>query len=225
MKNRKSAPLDKPLQATGPLSTIVGSKILTRAQITKKLWAYIEKNKLQDAKNKRRINADAALKALFGGKKSVSMFEMTKLVSKHIKPIKPEPGTSGLRKSTKTEKIPKLAYTFEVTCTFRLQYSFKDAEVEPKAGGAEGDLVPTDGAIRALANEIEETLGYRHQVTDLKVEMDSNDLLGVAEDISMEQLEAQGGIRVFYVRPTRDAAGSGNKSKRLLALPAPQSSR
>ena len=66
-------------------SEIVGSKPIPRTEVTKKLWAYIKKNGLQDKKNKRMINADDALKTVFGGKKTVNMFEMTKLVSKHLK--------------------------------------------------------------------------------------------------------------------------------------------
>ena len=75
----------KPVQPDAALSEIVGSKPIPRTEVTKKLWAYIKKNKLQDETNRRMINADAALKAVFGGKKSVNMFEMTKLVSKHMK--------------------------------------------------------------------------------------------------------------------------------------------
>jgi upstream activation factor subunit UAF30 len=74
-----------PLTPSAQLAEVVGSKPLPRTEATKKLWAYIKKNKLQDAKNRRNINADAALKAVFGGKATVSMFEMTKLVSKHLK--------------------------------------------------------------------------------------------------------------------------------------------
>jgi chromatin remodeling complex protein RSC6 len=66
------------------LSAVVGSKAIPRTEVTKKLWAYIKKNGLQDKKNKRMINADAALKDVFNGKGQVSMFEMTKLVSKHM---------------------------------------------------------------------------------------------------------------------------------------------
>ena len=85
-KKRKVNPaLMKPVQPDDVLSAVVGSKPAPRGQITKKLWDYIKKNGLQDAKNRRQINADDALKAVFGGKKSVTMFEMTKLVSKHIK--------------------------------------------------------------------------------------------------------------------------------------------
>jgi upstream activation factor subunit UAF30 len=75
----------KPMQISDALAKVVGSKPLPRTEVTKKLWAYIKKNKLQDRVNKRNINADANLKAVFGGKRQVSMFEMTKLVSKHLR--------------------------------------------------------------------------------------------------------------------------------------------
>ena len=74
----------KPVTPDAALAPIVGSKPLPRTELTKKLWAYIKKNGLQDKKNKRMINADDALKAVFGGKTQVSMFDMTKLVSKHV---------------------------------------------------------------------------------------------------------------------------------------------
>jgi chromatin remodeling complex protein RSC6 len=64
---------------------VVGTKPIPRTEVTKRLWAYIKKNKLQDAKNKRMIKSDATLKPVFGGKATVNMFEMTKLVSKHLK--------------------------------------------------------------------------------------------------------------------------------------------
>jgi chromatin remodeling complex protein RSC6 len=67
------------------LAEVVGSKPLPRTDVTKKLWAYIKKNGLQDQKNKRMIKADDALKPVFGGKSTVNMFEMTKLVNKHLK--------------------------------------------------------------------------------------------------------------------------------------------
>ena len=73
----------KPLQPSSTLAEIVGSKALPRTQVVKKLWEYIKKNDLQDKKNRRNINADAKLKPIFG-KAQVSMFEMTKLVSKHL---------------------------------------------------------------------------------------------------------------------------------------------
>ncbi len=76
--------LMKPVQPDEVLAPIVGSKPLPRSQMTKNLWDYIKKNNLQDPKKKTLINADAALKAVFGGKKQVSMFEMTKLVSAHV---------------------------------------------------------------------------------------------------------------------------------------------
>jgi chromatin remodeling complex protein RSC6 len=75
----------KPVQPDAVLSVVVGSKPIPRTELTKKLWAYIKKHGLQDKKNRRNINADDALKAVFSGKKTVSMFEMTKLVSKHVK--------------------------------------------------------------------------------------------------------------------------------------------
>jgi chromatin remodeling complex protein RSC6 len=75
----------KPLKPSAALAAIVGNKALPRTQVTKKLWSYIKRNKLQDKKNKRNINADEKLKVVFGGKKSVNMFAMTKLVSKHLK--------------------------------------------------------------------------------------------------------------------------------------------
>ena len=83
---RKPNPaLMKPVQPDEVLAPIVGSKPLPRSEMTKKLWDYIKKNNLQDPTKKTLINADAALKAVFGGKKQVSMFEMTKLVSAHVK--------------------------------------------------------------------------------------------------------------------------------------------
>jgi chromatin remodeling complex protein RSC6 len=74
----------KPVQPDEALAKVVGSKPLPRTELTKKLWDYIKKNKLQDPKKKTQINADDALKVVFNGKKSVSMFEMTKLVSGHL---------------------------------------------------------------------------------------------------------------------------------------------
>ena len=75
----------RPLQPSAALAEIVGSKPLPRTEVTKKLWVYIKKYKLQDNKNRRMINADDSLKVVFGGKKQVSMFDMTKLVGKHLK--------------------------------------------------------------------------------------------------------------------------------------------
>ena len=83
-KRKPNAALMKPMTPSATLAEIVGSKPIPRGQITKNLWAYIKKNGLQDQKNKRQINADDKLKKVFGGKASVNMFEMTKLVSKHI---------------------------------------------------------------------------------------------------------------------------------------------
>ena len=85
MAKRKPNPaFMKPLTPSATLAAVVGDKALPRTEVVKKLWAYIKKNDLQDAKNRRMINADAPLKAVFGGKASVNMFEMTKLVSKHL---------------------------------------------------------------------------------------------------------------------------------------------
>jgi len=74
----------KPMKVSVELTEVVGKGPLPRSEVVKKLWAYIKKNGLQDKKNKRNINADESLKAVFGGKKVVNMFEMTKLVSKHL---------------------------------------------------------------------------------------------------------------------------------------------
>jgi chromatin remodeling complex protein RSC6 len=82
---KPNAAFMKPMTPSRDLSMVIGDKPMPRTEVTKKLWAYIKKNGLQDAKNKRNINADDKLKAVFGGKKTVSMFEMTKLVSKHLK--------------------------------------------------------------------------------------------------------------------------------------------
>ena len=82
---KPSAAFMKPLTPSAELAAVVGSKPLPRTEVVKKLWAYIKKNGLQDAKERRTINADAKLKAVFGGKARVDMFEMTKLVSKHLK--------------------------------------------------------------------------------------------------------------------------------------------
>lgn len=84
-KRKPNAAFMKPLQPDAALGEVVGSKPIPRTEVTKKLWAYIKKHGLQDAKNKRMINPDAKLSAVFGGNKQVSMFEMTKLVSKHMK--------------------------------------------------------------------------------------------------------------------------------------------
>lgn len=84
-KRKPNAAFLKPVQPDEKLAAVVGSKPLPRTELTKKLWDYIKKNKLQDAKKRTLINADDALKAVFNGKKQVSMFEMTKLVSGHLK--------------------------------------------------------------------------------------------------------------------------------------------
>ena len=74
----------KPLAVSEELAAVVGKGPLPRSEVVKKLWAYIKKHDLQDPKNKRNINADEKLKEVFGGKETVNMFEMTKLVSKHL---------------------------------------------------------------------------------------------------------------------------------------------
>jgi chromatin remodeling complex protein RSC6 len=84
-KRKPNAAFMKPVTPDAALSEVVGSKPLPRTELTKKLWAYIKKNKLQDQKNKRMIKSDDTLKAVFGGKAQVNMFEMTKLVNKHVK--------------------------------------------------------------------------------------------------------------------------------------------
>jgi len=81
---KPNAAFMKPVTPDGALSAVVGSKPLPRTELTKKLWDYIKKNGLQDKKDRKMINADAALKAVFNGKSKVSMFEMTKLVSGHV---------------------------------------------------------------------------------------------------------------------------------------------
>ncbi len=84
-KRRPSAAFMKPMLPSAALAEVIGAKPLPRTQVTKKIWAYIKKKKLQDRINRRMIRADAALKKVFGGKSEVDMFQMTKLVSRHLK--------------------------------------------------------------------------------------------------------------------------------------------
>ena len=84
-KRTPNAAFMKAMQPSDALGAVVGSKPIPRTEVTKKIWDYIRKNNLQDAKNRRQINADEKLRPVFGGKKSVSMFEMTKLVNNHLK--------------------------------------------------------------------------------------------------------------------------------------------
>ncbi len=84
-KRKPNAAFMKPVQPDSALSAVVGSAPLPRTQVTKKLWAYIKRKGLQDKKKRTMINADDNLKVVFGGKKQVTMFEMTKLVSRHLK--------------------------------------------------------------------------------------------------------------------------------------------
>lgn len=83
-KRKPNAAFMKPMKISAALAEVVGKGPMPRSEVVKKLWAYIKRNKLQDTKNRRNINADESLKAVFGGKKTVNMFEMTKLVSKHL---------------------------------------------------------------------------------------------------------------------------------------------
>ncbi len=83
-KRKPNPAFMKAMNISPALAAIVGSKPLPRTEVTKKLWAYIKKNKLQDSMNRRMINADENLRVIFGGKSSVSMFDMTKLVNKHL---------------------------------------------------------------------------------------------------------------------------------------------
>ena len=84
-KRTPNAAFMKPMTPSAQLGTVVGTAPLPRTEVTKKLWAYIKRKGLQDPKNRRQINADENLKPVFGGKAQVSMFEMTKLVNKHLK--------------------------------------------------------------------------------------------------------------------------------------------
>lgn len=84
-RGKANAAFMRPVTPSAALAEVVGATPIPRSEVTKRLWAYIKKHKLQDQKNRRMINADAALKPVFGGKASVNMFEMTKLVGKHLK--------------------------------------------------------------------------------------------------------------------------------------------
>ena len=82
---KPNAAFMRPVSIGPALAPVVGDKPMPRTEVTKRLWAYIRKNGLQDQKNKRMIKADANLQKVFGGRATVNMFEMTKLVSKHLK--------------------------------------------------------------------------------------------------------------------------------------------
>jgi chromatin remodeling complex protein RSC6 len=84
-KRKPNAAFMKPMNPTAQLAAVIGGNAMPRTEVTKKIWAYIKRNGLQDKKNRRNINADDKLKPVFGGKAQVSMFEMTKLVNKHLK--------------------------------------------------------------------------------------------------------------------------------------------
>ena len=83
-KRKPNAAFMKPLNSSPALAAVIGDRPMPRTEVTKRLWDYIKKNKLQDAKNRRMINADDKLGAVFGGRRQVSMFDMTKLVGKHL---------------------------------------------------------------------------------------------------------------------------------------------
>lgn len=84
-KRKPNAAFMKPMTPSAELAAVIGAAAQPRTEVTKKIWEYIKKHKLQDSANKRNINADEKLKVIFGGKKQVSMFEMTKLVAGHLK--------------------------------------------------------------------------------------------------------------------------------------------
>ena len=84
-KRTPSAAFMKPMTPSAQLAAVVGSNPMPRTEVTKKLWNYIKRKGLQDSKNRRMINADDNLRPVFGGSKQVSMFEMTRLVNKHLK--------------------------------------------------------------------------------------------------------------------------------------------
>ena len=84
-KRKPNAAFMKPMTPSASLGAVIGSSSMPRTEVTKKIWAYIKRNSLQDSKNRRNINADDKLRDVFGGKKQVSMFEMTRLVNKHLK--------------------------------------------------------------------------------------------------------------------------------------------
>jgi chromatin remodeling complex protein RSC6 len=84
-KRKPNAAFMKPMTISPQLATVIGSSPMPRTEVTKKLWAYIKRKGLQDSKNRRMINADDNLRPIFGGKSQVSMFDMTKMVSKHLK--------------------------------------------------------------------------------------------------------------------------------------------
>ena len=84
-KRKPNAAFMKPMNPSSTLAAVVGNSPMPRTEVTSKLWGYIKKNNLQDKVNRRMINADDKLREVFGGKRQVSMFEMTKLVNKHLK--------------------------------------------------------------------------------------------------------------------------------------------
>ena len=83
-KRTPSAAFMKPMQPDAALGAVVGNNAIPRTEVTKKIWAYIKRNGLQDSKNRRAINADDKLRPVFGGRSQVTMFDMTKLVNRHL---------------------------------------------------------------------------------------------------------------------------------------------
>ena len=84
-KRKPNAAFMKPMSPSATLAAVIGGSMMPRTEVTKKIWGYIKRNGLQDKKNRRMINADDKLKPVFGGKSQVSMFEMTKLVNRHLR--------------------------------------------------------------------------------------------------------------------------------------------
>jgi chromatin remodeling complex protein RSC6 len=84
-KRKPNPAFMKPMTPSPQLAAVIGANAMPRSEVTKRVWAYIKKNGLQDSKNRRNINADDKLKPVFGGKPTVNMFEMTKMVNKHLK--------------------------------------------------------------------------------------------------------------------------------------------
>ena len=104
MRHNPNPDFMKPLKPSGALGLVVGNEPLPRTQVVKRLWAYIRENDLQDIKNRRMINADAKLQAIFNGKDQVSMFEMTKLVNEHLSVVTEEEAKA-FRKKTDGELL------------------------------------------------------------------------------------------------------------------------
>src|SRR5438876_9345643 len=109
-KRKPNAAFMKPMTPTGPLAAVVGAGNMPRTEVTKKIWGYIKRNGLQDKKNSRMINADDKLKSVFGGRKQVSMLEMTKLVRRQLKYTLREKVADGMH-------LRLFILCYEVTCS------------------------------------------------------------------------------------------------------------